>query len=272
MQIGIFAKTFATHGATKTFAAARAAGYETVQFNMACAGLSPLPDEISTAVTASIAKAGAASNVGIAAVSATYNMIHPDVDMRRRGQKQFGVIAAAARAMGTSVVTLCTGSRDPVDQWKHHDGNRSPEAWRDLCLEMEQAIAIAEKHDVVLCIEPELANVVCDAKAALRLIAEMKSPHLRVILDPANLFEHGPAPHEIIAHAIDALAPHLVMAHAKDRNAAGQVVAPGDGVIDFADFIMRLQRAGFDGPLVTHGLAESDAARVSALLKSMLSS
>ncbi len=116
-------------------------------------------------------------------------MIHPDVAVRRSGLRRLGVIVAAARAMGTGLVTLCTGTRDAEDQWRYHPGNGSPEAWRDLQVEMEQALATAERHGIDLGIEPELANVVSSAQLALKLIGEMKSERLRIVLDPANLFE-----------------------------------------------------------------------------------
>ena len=91
--------------------------------------------------------------------------------------------------MGTRLVTLCTGTRDPADPWRAHPDNGTPEAWRDLTASMETAIAAAEASDVYLGIEPELANVVSSAEAARRLIDEMKSPRLRIVIDAANLFE-----------------------------------------------------------------------------------
>jgi endonuclease/exonuclease/phosphatase family metal-dependent hydrolase len=100
---------------------------------------------------------------------------------------------AAARAMGTRLVTLCTGTRDPHDQWRNHADNASPEAWRDLLIEMEKAVKLGEAHGVDLGIEPELANVVSSPAKARQLIGEIASPRLRIVLDPANLFEHGTA-------------------------------------------------------------------------------
>ncbi len=47
-------------------------------------------------------------------------------------------------------------------------------------------------------------------------------------------------------------------------------VAAGKGVIDFQHFIRCLRYAGFDGPLVTHGLNESEAPEVAAFLKSVV--
>ena len=42
-------------------------------------------------------------------------------------------------------MTLCTGTRDPEDQWRAHPGNNEPEAWRDLLEAMQSALAIAER-------------------------------------------------------------------------------------------------------------------------------
>lgn len=269
MLVGIFAKTFAASGALAVLQAVRSAGYGAAQFNMACLGLPAMPDDIPDSVAGAVAKAAAATGVAISGVSATYNMAHPDPQVRRSGLRRLGVMIAAARAMGTGLVTLCTGTRDALDQWRYHPENGSPQAWRDLTIEMERALALAENHGVDLGIEPELANIVSSAGHARRLIDEMKSPRLRVVLDPANLFEvaDAAARRAIIAGAVDLLAERIVMAHAKDRDAAGGFVPAGTGVIDFRHFTGCLRRVGFDGALITHGLSEGQAPAVAAFLK-----
>jgi sugar phosphate isomerase/epimerase len=268
MQAGIFAKTFSASGALGALKATKAAGFETVQFNMACCGLPALPDAISPATIAEIAVASRETGVSIAAISATYNMIHPEPKIRAEGMRRLEVILKAARGMGTSLVTLCTGTRDAEDQWRHHRDNQGVDAWADLLTEMGKAAALAEAHGVELGIEPELANVVHSADSAKRLLNEVRSPRLRIVLDPANLFETASedARRSIIAHAAETLAGNIAMAHAKDRDASGGFVAAGTGVIDFPHFLACLRQTGFDGPLVTHGLSEAEATAVSAFL------
>jgi sugar phosphate isomerase/epimerase len=268
MRIGIFGKTFAAPGALGAMKAAKAAGFDTVQFNMACCGLPAMPDEITPEMIAVVAAASRETGVSIAAISATYNMIHPEPKIRADGLRKLEVIIKSARAMGASLVTLCTGTRDAEDQWRHHPDNQGAEAWRDLLAEMSKAAALAEAHDVFLGIEPELANVVNSAAAAKRLLNETGSPHLRTVLDPANLFETASDEERrsIIARAAETLAGSISMAHAKDRDAAGGFVAAGTGVIDFPNFIACLRQTGFDGPLVTHGLSEAEAPAAAAFL------
>ena len=274
MQAGIFAKTFAAQGAAENFKAVRRAGYATVHFNMSCVGLGPMPDVITNDVTQSIAEASRAAGVSLAGVSATYNMIHPDEAQRRDGMRRLGVMIAAARSMGTRFVTLCTGSRDPQDQWRFHPDNQSSDAWRDLLVEMESAVGMAEAHSIDLGIEPELANIVNSADAAQRLINDLASQRLRIVLDPANLFEVAgdTQQRDIIARSVDLLGDRIAMAHAKDRDAKGGFVAAGSGVIDFRHFIGRLKANGFDGPLVTHGLSEAEAPQVAHFLQEIIGS
>jgi sugar phosphate isomerase/epimerase len=272
MRPGIFAKTFAGSDPVTVLGAAKAAGFDCVQYNMACSGLPAMPDAIPAGQARAVEDAASGSGVEIAAVSGTYNMIHPDPAVRAAGLRRLGVILDACAAMGAGLVTLCSGTRDPDDQWRHHPGNRSAEAWRDLVAEMEKACALAEAAGVRLGIEPELANVVDGAEAARRLIDTLGSPALAVVLDPANLFEVAPLPeqHEILAQAVDLLADRLAMAHAKDRDAAGGFATAGRGVVDFPFFLSRLRAAGFDGPLVTHGLTEAEAPGVAAWMRRLL--
>lgn len=272
MQLGIFAKTFSASGALPVLNAVRQAGYEVAQFNMACLGMPSMPGIIAPAIADEIAKASSVSGVAIAAISGTYNMIHPDPAVRADGLARLATIIRAAPLMGTRLVTLCTGTRDAKDQWKHHPDNSGKEAWRDLLEEMGKAVVLAEENNVDLGIEPELANVVSSAEKARKLINELKSPRLHIVLDPANLFEMA-SPQEsqsVIARAIGLLSDRIVMAHAKDRRANGEFAAAGSGVIDFPHFVRCLRSVGFDGPFVTHGLSEREAPAGAAFLRGVI--
>lgn len=272
MRLGIFAKTFPGADPATVLSAAEAAGYPCVQYNMACSGLPSMPDEVPPGTAAAIRDAAARTGVEIAAISATYNMIHPDRAVRTRGHASLERIAAVAREVGSPLLTLCTGTRDPDDQWRHHPDNASSEAWRDLVESMTFAIAIADRYGVDLGIEPELANVVDSAQKARALIDAVGSPRLRIVLDPANLFEIETVERQrtIVADGIALLAGRIAMAHAKDRNADGSFATAGTGVLDYSFYLARLREIGFDGPLVAHGLSAGEAPGVSAFLAERL--
>jgi sugar phosphate isomerase/epimerase len=214
--------------------------------------------------------AAAARGIRVAAVSGTFNMIHPDVEPRLRGLRGLKAIAGACAALGTRCVTLCTGTRDAEDMWRGHPDNSSPQAWTDLLASLETAIAIAEEFDIVLGIEPEVANVIDSPAKAQLLLREMRSPRLKVVLDPANLLRQGDLEHqhEVLQTAFDLLAPHIVMAHAKDVvECNGQIrhVAAGMGKLDYSFYLALLREVRV--PLILHGLSEKELSCSLAFLR-----
>ena len=123
---------------------------------------------------------------------------------------------------------------------------------------MTDAAAIAEQHGILLGIEPEPGNVVSSAERARRLLDEIGSDALRIVLDPANLIE-GVPPDRIdatIDGAFALLGDRIVSAHGKDRDANGAVQPPGRGIVPWPRFLTGLRSARFSGPLILHGLEE----------------
>jgi len=245
-----------------------------VQFNMACAGLPSLPDEIPAAVCRHIGRCMAERGILMAAVSGTFNMIHPDLERRRDGMRRLSVLAAACASMGTRVITLCTGTRDPDDMWRRHADNDSFEAWEDLTEAMEQALNIAEKYDVTLAFEPEVANVVHSALKARRLLDDFHSPRLKIVMDAANLFHAGDLGRMdvVLKGAFNLLGGDIVIAHAKDLKedgAAGHLAA-GQGILDYSRYLKLLSEFGFNGPLILHSLKEGQVDDSVAFLRGKL--
>jgi sugar phosphate isomerase/epimerase len=272
MKIGLFAKTFAGSEPLAVLAQCRAAGFEAVQYNMACSGLGAMPQSISADAAAAVAAAARASGIEIAAVSATYNMAHPDRARREAGRRSFQAIAGRAKSMGTNLVTVCTGSRDPEDQWRRHPDNNSEQSWIVMCQEFEAILAIAEAEDVLIGVEPEHANIVSSAPAARRLLDSFSGGRIRIIVDPANLLENCPQDERraVLAEALDLLGPHISLAHVKDRDEAGKVVAAGRGIVDWDQYLSGLRNIGYQGALIAHGMDASHAPSVAQFLRSRL--
>ncbi len=274
MQLGIFAKTFAPAPLEEILDVIVAHGLQAVHFNMVCVGLPAMPDEISAALCGQIRTAVAKRPLNLVGVSGTYNMIHPDPAKRAQGLRRLQTLIEACRPMGTDLVTLCTGTRDPENQWRFHPQNSTPEAWHDLTTEMAKALEMAEKHNVILGIEPELANVVDSAAQAEKLLKEMQSPHLKVIIDPANLFPAGTLTqqHQILDDAFDRLGDDIAIAHAKDLAQDGHAGdrAAGTGALDYGYYLHKLREIGFSGPLVMHGLTAAEVPQTTRFLQTAL--
>ena len=271
MQIGIMAKTFVRRTVEETLGAVAEHGIHCVQFSLTCAGVPDMPDSIAPGLCDRIRKAMKAHGIAMSAVSGTYNMAHPDPQERRRGLQRLRMLASVCDRLGASVITLCTGTRDPGYMWRRHPANDSQEAWNDLVASMREALQIAEEHKVMLAFEPEVSNVVDSAVKGRRLLGEMRSPYLKVVMDPANIFHKGELPRmrEIIAEAFALLGDHIVLAHAKDLDHDGEAghEAAGRGLLDYNQYLSLLGKAASDVPLILHGLSESQVDGCVAFLK-----
>ncbi len=269
-ELGIFAKTFARPTLEANLDAVAAHGLRVVQYNLACAGLPSLPETLDPALAARIGRAAAARGIRLAAVSGTCNLIHPDPAVRQDGLRRLRVLAGACAALGTATITLCTGTRDPDDMWRAHPANGEPQAWADLLRAMAAVLAIAEDGDLTVAVEPETANVVDSPAKARRLLDELRSPRLKIIIDPANLFGPADVPRmgALLEEAFALLGPDIAIAHAKDFRVAGGAirhVAAGRGLLDY-DHYLRLLRA-VDAPLILHGLDEAAVPAALAFLR-----
>lgn len=274
MEIGIFAKTFARPTVEEVFDTVAAHRLACVQFNFACAGLPSLPDELELGLLERIRGSAVSRKVSLAAVSGTCNMIHPATAQRSDGLQRVRIIISACSYLGANVVTLCTGTRDPEDMWRSHPDNNSPEAWSDLRASLDEILEVAELHDVILGLEPEINNVIDSAPKARRLLDECNTPNLRIVMDAANLILPGELPRRkrIIEEAFDLLGNDLILAHAKELGPDGRAgnLPLGSGVLDWDRYLELLAQAKFGGALVMHGFGETDLPASAAFLRDKL--
>lgn len=274
MQLGVFAKTFARPTLEELLEAIKAHDFTCLQFNMSSVGLPTLPDQIDPALIKRVRQALDSRGLRMAALSGTFNIIDPDLKQRQANLRRLRVLAAACEGLGTKVITLCTGTRDPHDMWRYHPDNDSPAAWRDLLDSLAVALEIAEAYKITLGIEPEISNVVDSARKARQLLEALPSPYLKIIMDGANLFPAGTLPRmrDILVEAFDLLGDKIILAHAKDLTRDGEAgqAAAGTGLLDYDLYLGLLQQAGYSSPLILHGLREDEVAGSVAFLRTRL--
>jgi sugar phosphate isomerase/epimerase len=258
MKIGIFAKTFARPTIEELFQAIASYGIYSVQFNMSCAGLETFPGHVSSELVQQITDAAGKAAIELWALSGTFNMANPDPAIRFDGLEKFKLLCEVAVRLRIPVVTLCTGTRDPVNMWKWHPDNDSKEAWNDMVQTIEAALIIAEKNNLILAFEPESENVANSASRARELLDELRNPRLRIVIDPANLISPERSQKDVLDEAFTLLRDAIVIAHAKDRNSDYSPCAAGKGILDFEYYLRGLKEIGFTGPLIMHGLEEED--------------
>jgi sugar phosphate isomerase/epimerase len=170
------------------------------------------------------------------------------------------VLASVCKLLNCSVITICTGTRDPEDMWKHHPDNGSEEAWADMFTTVRAALEAVNPFAVKLAFEPEPGNVVRTARDGQRLIEEIGNPALGVVFDPANILagEPGRDPTDVIRSAIEVLGYRVMLAHGKDLGSDGVPCAAGTGIVPWGEVVQGLIFAGYAGPLVLHGLTEQE--------------
>ena len=135
----------------------------------------------------------------------------------------------------------------------------------------EEILRYAEDNGITLGVETEASNIICTPEKARRYLDDVGSPNLKIIMDGANLFrpEQVPRMGSILEEAFDALGKDIVLAHAKDFSLGQDIdfVAAGEGELDFPLYIRLLKQCGYGGPLVLHGLAQSQIEKSVAFLK-----
>ena len=253
-RLGIFARTFRRPTATEVAAEVAQAGYSLAHWNFATIGLPTLANDLPDAAFADVRAAFEAVEIEIPSISATYNVIGPDIERRLTETTQAAhLIRRARRLLGVEAVTLCTGTRDPENIWRAHPDNAKPEAWHDLRVTLDVLMDAASDGGVVLGIEPEPGNVVRDAPTAARLLDELgDDAPVGIIFDPANLLspETMSRQAQILTEAVDLLGPRIVGVQLKDFD-----------VMDYK-LVFRLLERIVPVPLIVQDVTEADAGDV----------
>jgi sugar phosphate isomerase/epimerase len=262
-RLGIFARTFRRETPQEVATAVAKAGYPLAHWNFAAIGRSTLGGDVDEALVAAVRPAFHGAGVGIPSVSATFNLIHPDTDLRAEQTAQAVRLIGLVPELGADVVTLCSGTRDPDNMWRAHPGNLANDAWTDLRRTLDDLLEAASDAGVRLGIEPEPGNVVRDARRAAQLLGELgDDAPIGIVLDPANLLspETVPRQSEILAEAVDLLGTSVISLQAKDVVASGYSAA-GAGLMDYSGVFRQLARLA-PVPVIVQDAHEGDAARV----------
>jgi sugar phosphate isomerase/epimerase len=265
-RLGIFARTFRRNTPAEVADAVIGAGYALAHWNFAAIGRSTLAVDVEDDQFMAVGTAFDSAGLGIPSVSGTFNMIHPDADLRARQIRLAVRLIGLVPRLGAGVVTVCTGTRDPDDMWRAHSGNADPSAWSDLRRSLDPLLEAARETGIRLGVEPEMANVVRDARTARRLLDEVGvDAPMGIILDPANLLTPDTIEQQekIIGEAIDLLGGQVIGVQAKDVVASGYS-APGAGLMNYPAVFAQLARLGRPVPVIVQDASEDDAARVRA--------
>jgi len=272
MKIGLSASDIKRTGTDNLFAKIAKHGFASTQFGFAYItesdfepdGQIELPEKIDDSLISLIKKSSEKYNVDIFATYGTFNMAHPDFEVRKEGIKRFEVIAKATKKLDCKYILLCSGTRYKDYLWRCHQDNATKEAWEDMIDTVKKCAEIAEKYNVVAAVETEASNIIDTPEKARKMMDEVGSENLKMTMDCANLFHAGDAKKEnvekIINHAFDVFGDDIVIAHGKDiLESDGIKFCPtGEGIIDFKQFIGLLNKYNYKGDMILHGIFDEN--------------
>ncbi|MFC5531459.1 sugar phosphate isomerase/epimerase family protein [Cohnella yongneupensis] len=182
------------------------------------------PGKLSTGMANHLAEEFARYGVNIPVLGCYVNLIDKDTERRKLNLKQLKEHLRFARDFGASTVTTETGTANVLSPWEHHPDNQNEENWNELRAVVENLAEEAEKWGVFLGLEGYTNNVINTPERMERLLQEVPSSNLGIVMDPCNYIDESNKHRQddVIRDAIARLGNRILIAHAKDFNYAAK--------------------------------------------------
>jgi sugar phosphate isomerase/epimerase len=207
----------------------------------------------------------------ICAMHAYYNVVDPDARRRQIGEARMEALLKHWKRLGCAVVSTETGTFNTRSEWAESPENDTEEGYRKCRAAIERWVRLAEKTGAVVSIEPYWRNVIGTIDRAERLLRELSSPSLKLVMDPCNYFrrEDLPRMRPMLEEMFRRLGREIVVAHAKDVKGSAQgtdLPAAGLGELDYPVFLRLLAELDRPLPVLLEHLAIDDVPRDRAFL------
>ena len=173
----------------------------------------------------------AKNNVDIAVLGCYLNLANPNPEKLAQITHRYMAHLRFASWLGCGVVGTETGA--PNETYTHVPECHGEEALQTFITNLRPVVKYAEQMGVVMAIEPVWKHIVCNPKRARRVLDEINSPNLQIILDPVNLLDISNYQDQvaIVDEAIELLGPDVAMVHLKDFVVEdGKLVSVGAGL------------------------------------------
>lgn len=171
------------------------------------------------------------NDVDIAVLGCYLNLANPNKEQLAKITHRYMAHICFASWLGCGVVGTETGC--PNETYTHVPEAHGEEALQTFITNLRPVVRYAEQMGVVVAIEPVWKHIVCNPARARRVLDEIQSPNLQIILDPVNLLDISNYQDQvaIVDEAIDVLGPDVAMVHLKDFQVQdGKLVSVGAGL------------------------------------------
>ena len=144
------------------------------------------------------------------------NLATPDEAQLRETQEKYMANIRFAAHLGAGVVGTETGA--PNVEYRFEEACWNEESLQIFIKNLRPVVKYAEQMGVLVAIEPVVRHIVCNPVRARRVLDEIASPNLRIILDPVNLLESYNYEEQdaIIDEALGLLGKDVAVVHVKD--------------------------------------------------------
>jgi L-ribulose-5-phosphate 3-epimerase len=265
VRFGVRGHDFGTAEPGELAAKIASRGFRRLQLapTKALLGVGAKPGDLDATKAAAIRVAFAAHGVEIAVLGCYVNLVRPD--QAPESLTRFEEYLRLAGTFGCRRVATETFSLE--------EGRKgfSEEGYRALVPAIARLAAAAEAAGAWVCVEPVASHIVSGPRVMRRLLDEVGSPSLKVLLDPVNLVDPetlAGAP-GLLEDCLELLGDRVEAFHAKDFAVEGGkklVVSPGMGVFDYRPTLARLLKAKPDMPVILEDQRPENLAAAAAFL------
>ena len=213
--------------------------------------------------------------IRVAAAFGYYNVVHPDPARRKQGEARMLAMIANCKRLGAASISTETGTFNAKSEWMDSPENATEAAYQECRKALENLARAAEKAGAVVSIEAYWRNVIGSIDRAERILREVDSPSLKLVMDPCNYFrkEDLPRMQPMLKEMFRRLGRQIVVAHAKDVKASSDgtdLPAAGRGVLDYPLYLRLLAELDRPMDLILEHLSLDDMPRAREYVRSKM--
>jgi len=207
-----------------------------------------------------------ASGLKIVGLYGYYNVVDPDEQRRKIGETRMQFLIENWKRLGSPIIGIETGTLNPKSAWLESPENETEKGYLACRAAFEKMVKAAEKTGAVIAIEPYWRNIIGTIDRVERLLGEIVSPSLKLIMDPCNYFrkEDLVRMQPMLEEIFRRVGKQIVLAHAKDVKAADngtELPAAGKGVLDYPLYLRLLAQLDREMYLAVEHLTLEDVPR-----------
>jgi sugar phosphate isomerase/epimerase len=195
------------------------------------------------------------AGISIHSIGVYTNLIHPDPAERKANLDYFEAMMNIGGHMGvTAFISEAGHYRDPKGPEPRVAHHFQDDVWIYMLDTARQLASIARKYQARVLLEGFYRGFLASAKRLRMFLEEVNSPHIRALLDPANLIEVND-----LEEMFNQLGPWIDCLHAKDRKVHVERGVPaGQGSLDYEKFVTLAAKHTPHAPLVLEYVGPKD--------------